>query len=191
MKRLFTAIAIRRWPLVSVGLLALLVLPLVAITDRGEPAGTSHPRGSATFSVFEQGRTGLPTALERSLPPAPSGIRWTEAHRLLGIGPKVWAFLGGDKLCLLEQASAVSITVVCTGWQRASEHGIFIASVRDPSMSHSGPAREVIGLAPDSAAVVRLITPGFKAVTVPVDRNVFVRRDEVPASPLTAVLARR
>lgn len=191
MKRLFTAHASRRWPLVSVGLFAILVVALVAITDSGEPVNTSHPFGSASFSVFDQGRTGLPKSLERRLPPAPRSIRWSEAHRLVGIGPKVWAFLGEDELCLLGQEGAASITVVCTGRRRALEHGIFIASVRDSSMSDSGPVREVIGLAPDSAGVVHLITPGSKSVTVPVDHNVFIWRDDVPASPLTAVLARR
>lgn len=82
------------------------------------------------------------------------------------------------------------MAVTCTRTQRALSHGIFIASLRDPSMHGPGPRREIVGLAPDKTRVVHLITPNFKTVVVDVNRGVFVHQDNIPASPGSVTLIR-
>ncbi|HEY6730852.1 MAG TPA: hypothetical protein VI039_07500 [Solirubrobacterales bacterium] len=55
-------------------------------------------------------------------------------------------------------------------------------------MHVSGPRREIVGLAPDGIAAVQIFTPNHKSVRVKVRQGVFVRRDNIPASPQSVTL---
>jgi hypothetical protein len=51
--------------------------------------------------------------------------------------------------------------------------------------------RSIVGLVPDQAERVRIHTPGYPAVTRPVERNVFVLTDHIPQPPETIELLGR
>lgn len=137
------------------------------------------------FQIFRLPVASEPPAVLQRPRPTPFGMKWALAHRLHG---PVWAAPARERICLAQQQPDEGLSVVCTRISQILDHSIFIVSLKDPSMQGLGFRREIVGLAPDGTRKVRLITPGYRTATVPVDHGVFVHRDDIPASPLTTTL---
>lgn len=167
---------------------AALLLPLIALSACGEQGtrGVGVPI-SRHFHVFRLDTPGLPWLLAQQLGPPPFEAKWSRARE---VRKDLWALPARERVCLVQQQSGGSIGVACTRIRQALSHGIFIASLKDPSMRTPGPQREIVGLIPDGVREVRIITPGHRTVTATVSRNLFVQRDNIPASPQTVTLLR-
>ena len=166
--------------------LVALLFTLTACGNQQDTRATYVPI-SDHVRIFRLDAAGLPEPLAKKLSPAPSGVNWSLEQL---IEEDVWAVPARDRVCIVQQESQGAISVTCTRPNRVISHGIFVASLKDPSMHGPGPRREIVGLAPDGTHRVRLITSGHKTVTIPVRRNVFVQRDNIPASPQTVTLLR-
>ena len=177
-----------RWLALSAAALCLLLALVLILQRAGDSQHPSRDLGAAAkFRILRQPADGLPPSLSKQLHPAPFGAKWSLSRK---VHEDLWAVPTGRHICLVRSQAGGAVSVVCAPNQRALSHGIFIASLQDPSMKGPGPRRKIIGVAPDKAPAVRLITPNFRTVTVRVHRNVFVQRDNIPASPLTATLIR-
>jgi hypothetical protein len=140
------------------------------------------------FRTFRMDDAGIPLSLVALLGPPPFGANWALARE---VHNGTWAVPARGHICLVQQQQPEgSASVACTQTRRALTNGILAASLKDPSMSGPGPRREIIGLTPDGTQRARLITPGYRTVTVPVNSGVYMHRDNIPASPLTATLVR-
>ncbi len=140
------------------------------------------------FRVFRVDSAGLPRRLETVLGPAPFGANWAFAQQ---VHKGTWAVPARSRICLVQRGPKGSAGVGCTRTQQVFANGMFITSLKDPSLPGLGARREIVGLAPDGTRKVRLITPGYRTATAPVDHGVFVHRDDIPASPLTTILLPR
>jgi hypothetical protein len=109
---------------------------------------------------------------------------------LTALERQVWAGLGGHRICLIDHLGLGGTGVTCVAIKRALEHGITSTFLREGV--HDAPAdRSIVGLVPDGAARVRVLTPGYRPAVVPVRRNVFVLHDQVPEPPETVELLGR
>lgn len=149
-----------------------------------EPISRMPAELRRNFSLFRSPAKGLPFAFRQRLG-SPFGASWTLAQPLR---KHVWAVPARKYLCLTEQRPGGDIALGCTQTKQALSHGIFIASLVDPSIKKPGRRRAIIGLAPDCARAVELITPNFRTITVGVRRGVFAHSDNIPASPQTVEL---
>ena len=181
----------------AVGAALLLLSTAVAVGIAGQDSSVKDRRSGPTlkasrsiaksFSLFRSPPTGLPFSISTRLSPSSVGVSWALARELR---KNIWAAPANDHICLLKRGPDQAIAVTCTRTARALSHGIYMASLRDPSMQEPGPGRQIVGLTPDNTSQVRLRTPGYPTVAVKVDHGVFVQRDNIPASPRTVTLLR-
>lgn len=187
-----------RWLAVSAALFLLLIGVLAGYSrqDNTPPfprnADTSTVRSvpraiGKRFSLFRSPPVGLPFSLVARLEAPLFGANWAHAQKLRW---GTWAMPARKQVCLVKQRPDRAIAVTCTPIGEILSSGMFVASLQDPSMKAPGPQREIVGLAPDGTSGVRVLTPGYRTVTVGVNRNVFVQRDNIPASPQTVILLR-
>ena len=189
-----------RWLGAAVLLLVMLSMA-VKVLEQGPPSESPSERGNASggsvralpnlitdnFSLFRSPSSSLPFSLMTHLGSSSLGAYLPFAQRLhMG----AWVVPEVERVCLIKQKKDGAVTAACARIERVLSHGIFVASLKDPSMRGSGPRRKIIGLAPDRTHAVRLITPNFTDVTVDVSRGVFVHRDNIPASPQSVTLIR-
>lgn len=167
---------------------AVLLLPLAALTAcSGSNTREARISVSKQFRVFSLDTTGLPWLLAQRLGPPPFEADWSQAREVRG---GLWALPARERVCLIQQQPKGAIGIACTPIRQVLSHGIFIASLKDPSMREPGLQREIFGLVPDGVHGVRVITPDHRAVTATVTRNLFVQRDNIPAAPQTLTLIR-
>lgn len=143
------------------------------------------------FAILQESRRPLPKGL---LPIAPSQNRQIVLSRgwpvLTMLERQVWAAPIGHRLCLIDHSGSDGTGVTCATVTRVLQHGITSAFLREGTQG-SPADRSIVGLVPDGAARVRLLTPGYQPAVVPVRRNVFVLHDRVPEPPETVELLGR
>lgn len=101
---------------------------------------------------------------------------------LPGFRRQVWALPAGRQFCLLDRSIEGGVGVVCRSVMRVVRSGIMSTILQDPAKGQPA-KRSVVGFVPDKAKRVRIHTPGFPTVTLPVERNVFVLTDHIPQPP--------
>lgn len=151
--------------------------------DRWAPIIHLLPRRLQTnFSIFRSPVEGLPMGIRQILRSPVYGSNWALAQRLRSTG-RVWALAGRAHLCLLTQQQKEYVGQFCSTITRSITHGVFTASLFEPSRYAPSGRRLVIGLVPDGTRTVLIHTPGFASVSAVVKENVFIWRDLVPENP--------
>jgi hypothetical protein len=135
-----------------------------------------------SFSLFRAAPTGTPHHLMATFR-QPQDLAWDQARRLAGTPDRIWAVPMDRQLCLVEQGSQGSVTRTCTSGANAISHGLFTASLIDPSIPALGYRRTVVGIVPDRVSKVEVRTPGAPRVRVPVRHGTFVLQDDATAAP--------
>jgi hypothetical protein len=139
-----------------------------------------------SFAVLRGDPTGLPTKIRQQLGRPILGTNEWLAQRLSEDTPRrVWVVPGNGNLCLVDQPPSGGLGTACTTTANALRHGITSTFLVEAQQGGSRGGRTIVGLAPDPAREVRVHTPGFPPVTVPVRHNVFTLSDGVTEPPET------
>jgi hypothetical protein len=179
----------RRW--FGVALLLLMPVSLVGCSTSRNERRNRRASLSTQISAEVSGAVAVLRKPSQGLPQRLSPVARTRSGEvtltrgwpvLMTLEHQVWVTAAGRRLCLVDHSSGDGTGVTCALVQRILRHGISSTFLQDgPPGSPS--VRSIVGLMPDQAARVRIFTPGFPAVTVPVVHNVFVRTDRIPQPP--------
>jgi len=152
-------------------------------------------RQRAAFALLRTRPEGLTSATRRLLGPPIFGMSYGLAQRIpVALTGGYWLVPGNGHLCIVEQGSMGSPGAgsTCARTADAVAHGIADTTVKRGGPGGggalAGPARLIVGVAPDGTRAVLVHTRGRMA-RVPVVDGTFVLRDGVvaPADRFVAV----
>ncbi|HEU4701077.1 MAG TPA: hypothetical protein VFS37_01245 [Conexibacter sp.] len=143
----------------------------------------------AAFALLRTPPEPLPADTRRLLGPPLFGMSWRLAQRIpVALAGRYWLVPGNRHLCVVEQGSMGSPGAgsTCARAADAIAHGLADIVVKRAgpvgAAAPSGPARLIVGVAPDGARAVRVDTRG-RTARVPVADGVFVLRDRLVLPP--------
>jgi hypothetical protein len=154
-------------------------------------------RQRAAFALLRTPPEPLPAETRRLLGPPLFGMSWRLAQRIpVTLAGRYWLVPGNRHLCVVEQGSLGSPGAgsTCARTGDAIAHGIADITVKRAGAggpaAPSGPARLIVGVAPDGARAVIVRTRG-RAARVAVADGTFVLRDALVAPPDRLAAVRR
>lgn len=137
----------------------------------------------AHFAILAKPPSGLPPQVQKSLGPPPFGVEWSSARPLpTGLSRRVWVIPGVQHLCLLEWTLENGLASTCTRTAIALRQGVSATTIKE-AMGSNPAVRDTVGVVPDRAQQVRIITPGYPAKRVRVTDNLFGFSDHIPEPP--------
>src|SRR5512144_3216566 len=146
---------------------------------------------SQGFAVLRGARRPLPKSLSLMAPSQSEQVVLSRGWPIFAsLDQQVWAAPVGVRLCLIDQSMSGETGLTCSTFKHALKHGITSTFLREGSHG-SAADRSSVGLVPDGAVRVRVLTPGYQPSVAPVRRNVFVLHDQVPEPPETVELLGR
>lgn len=135
------------------------------------------------YAVFEKQPVALPEGVAQVVHSPISHRPFVQGWPVLAaLQRQVWAALDKQHLCLIDHSGLDGLGVTCSSIKRVVSQGITNTFLEDGAPGVP-PRREIVGLVPDRAKKVRVHTPGFPTVTLPVENNVFVLTDQIPEPP--------
>ncbi len=146
-------------------------------------------RQRAAFALLHTRPEGLPPHTRRLLGTPLFGMSWRLAQRIpVALPGRYWLVPADRHLCVVEEGSLGSPGAgsTCTRTADALAHGLADITVKRRGRAGAeapvGPARLIVGVAPDGARTVLVHTRGTVRA-VPVANGTFVLRDALVAPP--------
>jgi hypothetical protein len=134
----------------------------------------------SNFTLFRSPANGVPESVWQPIHQSIPGMLWAQSRRIpVSSSDAYWLVPGRRHLCIISLSRASStIGTVCSGIRQAIHHGI-----ADTSLGMRPPKRLIVGVAPDRARRVVVLSAG-SSFSVRVHRlGVFTRSDSVPKGP--------
>jgi hypothetical protein len=158
---------------------------LLTPSEEGREREAFVPRLGVAFPHFDRPSRPLPSSATGALRAV---AKARPVHRgwliLATLSRRMWAVPMTAKMCLVDESVSAGLGVTCTSTGNFLRRGLLNTFLDDP-VSTTPAKRSIAGIVPDGVDRVRLHTPGFPTIALPVQDNVFLSTDRIPEPPET------